>query len=79
MCVKTGMDPHMHHVIWSKEGCTTTNLLPVSPSEIIFTCPKSISLWSLCNVLPTMQTCLVAESLEVFHDLSHVLYRHDDQ
>ena len=45
----------------------------------MITCPKSISFWSLSDVLPSMETCLVTESLEVLHDLTHVLDRHDDQ
>ena len=43
------------------------------------TCPKPISFWSLSDILPAMETCLVTESLEVLHDLTHVLDWHDDQ
>ena len=46
---------------------------------VIITCPEAVCFWSLSDVLPAMETCLVTESLEVLHDLTHVLDWHDDQ
>ena len=48
-------------------------------SQVVFTCPEAVCFWSLSDVLPSVQTCLVTEGLEVLHDLSHVLDRHDDE
>lgn len=46
---------------------------------VIITCPEAVCFWSLSDVLPAMETCLVTECLEVLHNLPHVLDRHDDE
>ena len=43
------------------------------------TSPESICLRPLSDVLPPMKAGLVAEGLEVLHDLPHILDRHDDE
>ena len=48
-------------------------------SRLKLTCPKAVCLWSLRDVLPAVEAGLVAEGLEVLHDLPHVLDRHDDE
>ena len=45
----------------------------------MLTCPEAVCFWSLRDVLPAVEAGLVAEGLEVLHDLPHVLDRHDDE